>query len=338
MTPEIFAEWMRRQGRCVVRTESTYWHSQGPGAYQAFPYHWVIQPSGDELLQFMRENRVLALRYSAPADGELGYPSYHAVRDDPNYDFNSLSQWTRKNVRRGFRNCSVEPVSFERLVRDGWELQSDTLARQGRGGRVPSGDEWRSKCLAAAELPGFEAWAALAAGKLAASVISFRMEDCCYLLDQQCHRAYLTAHVNNALSFSVTSTLLKRPAVRTILYALHSLDAPASIDEFKFRMGYRAKPVRQRVMFHPWLSPLMNVASHSLLKFALALRPGNPRLSKAEGMLRFYLQRQPATGQKTIRPGLQDLEGTSGLLTPVGCNHSACLRGSADCRGKFLQL
>jgi hypothetical protein len=300
MTPEVFAEWMRRQGRRVLRTPSTYWHSQGPGAYQAFPYHWVIQPSDDELHQFIGQNRVLALRYSAPVDGEVGCLSYHAVIDDPSYGLNSLSRQTRNNVRLGLRNCSVEPITFERLAREGLALQRDTLARQGRNMAL-SPEAWQATCLAAAELPGFEAWAALVEARLAASMIIFRMQDWYYLLSQQCERAYLRARVNNALSFEVTRNLLSRSGVRSILYGLHSLDAPDSVDEFKFRMGYRAKPVRQRVVFHPWLAPMMNVASHTLLRLALALRPGQPTLSKAEGMLRFYLLGRLPAGEQRAR-------------------------------------
>ena len=117
----------------------------------------------------------------------------------------------------------------------------------------------------------------------------------------------MKAYVNNALNFVVTQTLLGRPGVRSVLYSLHSLDAPASMDQFKFRMGYRAKPVRQRVIFHPWLSPMMNAASHALLRLALALRPGHPLLSKAEGMLRFYLQARPAAAQPMAPGCLEDL-------------------------------
>jgi hypothetical protein len=57
-------------------------------------------------------------------------------------------------------------------------------------------------------------------------------------------------------------------------------------------MGYTARPVRQRVVFHPWLSPLFNRASHTAIRQALRLRPGSPSLAKAEGMLRFYLEGQ----------------------------------------------
>ena len=55
-------------------------------------------------------------------------------------------------------------------------------------------------------------------------------------------------------------------------------------------MGYSAKPVRQRVVFNPYLQPLVNPLLHACLRAGRKLLPGSPVLSKTEGMLRFYLQ------------------------------------------------
>jgi len=302
MNGEIFAEWLRLQRHHIVRTASSYWHDQGPRVYQAFPYHWVIQPPEEELDDFLLANPAVGLRYSTPPSAARGYLSYHAVYEKQSYGFEDLGQWARKNVRRGLKNCGVEPISFERLADEGWELQCDTLDRQGRDLRL-SRETWQRRCRAAADLPGFEAWGALVEGRLGASVITFTMEDCCYLLYQQCHRDYLPAHVNNALGFVVTRTMIARPHIRSILYGLHSLDAPASVDEFKFRMGYEAKPVRQRVVFHPWLAPWMNRVSHLAARLLLRLGPGNPTLAKTEGMIRFYLEGlRPAHEQTPPEP------------------------------------
>jgi hypothetical protein len=294
MTPDIYAEWLRRQGQSVVRTASSYWHSDGWRVYQAFPYHWLIQPSEAELREFMGQHRVLGLRYSMPGNnggGETG--RYHAVYTGETYDFDCLSAWARKNVRRGLRSCIVEPISFARYVEEGWELRVDTLKRQGRSVRE-SRDDWRRRYSSAADLAGFEVWAAQIEGRLGATVVTFQMDGWGYMLYQQCHRDYLQAHVNNALSFVVTQNFNRRPNIRGIFYGMRSLDAPASVDEFKFRMGYEARPVRQQVAFHPYLAPLMNRFTHHLAKAAVALRPASHWLAKAEGMLRLGLGEAPS--------------------------------------------
>jgi len=293
VNPEVFAEWFRLRGARVVRTESSYWLGQSMRAFQAFPYHLTINPPEAELLTLLRAHNAICLRYSTAFDAPVGYPSYHAILEKQGYQIESLGKWARKNVRRGLRNCTVEPISFQLLARDGWVLQQDTLHRQRRH-ELRDHKRWERLCLAAAHLPGFEAWGALVQGDLAASVITFRMGNCCYMLYQQCKREYLTAHVNNALSFTVTQNLLRRPEVSSIFYGLHSLDAPPSVDEFKFRMGYTCKPVRQRVYLHPFCLPLFNPITYAVARAAKAVRPRNRVFAKAEGMIRFYLGGRPA--------------------------------------------
>jgi len=289
MSPEIFSEWLRRQGHHVVRTASSYWYDAGPRVYQAFPYHWLIQPSPQELRSLMLGKGIVALRYSAPFDAATGCISYHAIYDKPIYTLDSLDRRSRQNVRTGLKNCRVEPISFERLAEDGWLLEADTLDRQGRGTKQ-SEEMWRLRSMAAADLPGFEAWGALVDGRLTASLLTFQMEDCCEMIFQQCHRDYLNARVNNALTFVVTQTMISRANIRSAFYALHSLDAPSSVDEFKFRMGYIAKPVRQRVVLSPLLQPFVNGFTHRVMIRLRGRYAGHHFLAKAEGMLRFYLQ------------------------------------------------
>jgi hypothetical protein len=297
MNAEVFAEWLRRQGHRVMRTPSSYWFDQGPRVYQAFPYHQTIEPAEEELREFLYEQNAIGLRYSTPWSAHLGNISYHAIFEGPSYSLENLDRRSRQNIRKGMGRCTVEPISLQRLADEGWALELDTLERQGRQPNT-SRKAWEKRCLSAAGLPGFEAWGAMVDGKLGASMLAFQMGDCCYLLYKQCFRHYLPLRVNNALSFVVTETLAGRPSIRSILYGLHSLDAPPGVDEFKFRMGYSAKPVRQRVVFHPLLAPFFNRTTHALVKRLLKRYPENARLSKTEGMMRFYLEgREPIERQ-----------------------------------------
>lgn len=289
MNPEIFAEWLRRQGHTVVRTTSSYWYDKSSRVYQAFPYHWTIEPTEEELIGLLQKKRAVALRYSTPVNYSPGCISYHAVYDKPTYTLEALDRRSRQNIRKGLKNCNVEPISIERYATDGWLLEKDTLARQGRWTRQ-SEKTWHRNCMAAADLAGFEIWGALVGDRIAATLLTFQMEDCCELIFQQCHRDYLNARVNNALTFVVTQTMINRSDVNSIFYALHSLDAPCSVDEFKFRMGYIAKPVRQRVVFHPMVEPLTGSFLHKVTARLLKYYPGSYTFAKAEGMLRFNMQ------------------------------------------------
>jgi len=290
MNAAIFAEWLRRQGRHVVRTPSSYWYDVSRRVYQAFPYFWQIAPSEAELSHLLFKEGAIALRYSTSAGAPQGKVSYHVVCERP-YDLGTLPRTTRQNVTRGLEYARVEPIAISRLATEGWAMRLDTLQRQGR---VDAENEkwWRHLCHSAADLPGFEAWGAIHDGELVASCLAFVCDDYYMIPYQQSASAHLPHRVNNAFFFKVAHQALQRPDKQTVFFCLQSLDAPASVDDFKFRMGFTALPVRQRVAFHPWLAPLLGPGSHAMLKHWVARYPQKTVLAKAEGMVRFYLEGQ----------------------------------------------
>lgn len=306
MTPEIFAEWLRRQGHKVIKTPSSYWVEVGLRVFQAFPYHWVINPSSEELGVLLMQNNAIGLRYSTSMDEPEGAYSYHVLYEGGKYSMDEFTSKMRTKVRKGLGCVTVERVSFDVLAEHGWRLRQETLLRQGRI-NAETKSWWQSLCLSAKGLSGFEAWGAFDQKELTAAVLIFICDDTGSILYHQSLSGYLKYKVNNALAYVVTENLLARPDISRVFYGLQSLDAPISVDEFKFEMRYTAKPVRQRVVFHPWIRPFMNSASHALLRAGLRLRPGHPALSKAEGMLRFYLQGQLPLGKQALPPPLQTI-------------------------------
>jgi len=308
---EIFAEWLRRQGHSVVKTPSSYWHTTGRGVYQAFPYHAIIAPPEDELRDLLHRRTGWALRYSTAFDsGVMGCASYHAVYEKSTYDLNDLARQSRQNVLRSQRVCHVEPLPLEHFISEGWTLHCDTLHRQGRELRI-SQKEWQNRWRATADLPGFERWGSFVQGSLVASLVSFRLDGWCYLIYQQCRGDHLSSRAIHGLTFSVTRNMVERPGVSGIFYGMHSLDAPASVDVYKFRMGYVPKPIRQRILFHPYLCPLINPATHGLLEWAKAVRPGNPIICKTEGMVRFYLEGKLPIREQTLPENLREFTALS---------------------------
>jgi hypothetical protein len=288
MNADTFAEWMRRQGHKVFRTSSSYWYDAGPRVLQAFPYHWLITPDEKEIRGLMWRHGIVALRYSTPLDSPSGMVSYHVVLHQP-YELEMLRSQARNGVKRGMDHFRVEQISFERLATEGWFLQQDTLARQDRL-RSMTQKEWECICRSAEGLPGFETWAAISNGELAGAVIICRIDDVFNVPYAMSHSRFLANHVNNVIFFSISREMLGREDVGGIFFTVQSLDAPANVDEFKFRMGFEPKAVRQRVDFHPFLNPFATPAVHAWSQKLLRRDPSNPQLAKAEGMLRFHVE------------------------------------------------
>jgi hypothetical protein len=287
MNTETFKEWLRAQGHQVVSTPSSCWYDAGPRVFQAFPFHWIIEPSRQELRSLMVRHAIAALRYSTPLESPEGMVSYHVILKPP-YSLEMLPHQARNGVKRGAKCFQVEQISFERLADEGWKLQCDTLDRQCRSDSMCQAD-WKRICMAAKDLPGFEAWAAISDGELAAALYTNRVGDTWCIPYALCHRKFLHDHVNNILFYTVCRELLSRQGIKGMFLSLHSLDAPESVNEFKFRMGFTAIPVRQRVVFHPALAPFTNKFTHSVLTRLMQRYPKNNFLSKTEGMLRFHV-------------------------------------------------
>ncbi len=338
---EVFAEWLQRQGMKVLRTPSSYWYETVPHVYQAFPYHWQISPDKAEL-DNMFSTGTLALRYSTPLESPLGAVSYHVVYEQSTYDIRALRSNARGHVRKGLSIATVEPISFEKLGNEGWELRRDTLIRQGRE-QAESESWWKNLCLTAKGLPGFEAWGALVQGKLVAALLAFDYEDYFSILYQQSRSDYLRCGVNNALTHVVTGEVVGRNGPRVLFYGLHSLDAPASVDEFKFQMRYIPRPVRQRVEFHAFFRPFVSRAMHTALQLGSRLLHGSSLITKAEGMVRFYLQGKLPPSRQAIPDVLRDhLSAKRRTLFSVGAaitsffdNLLADLGPESQC-GEFL--
>ena len=314
MNAGVMAEWFRRQGYRVIRTPSSYWVEASARVYQAFPYHWLIEPSERELNDLLLKHNAIALRYSAPLTAPQGKVSYHVVCEDPAYDLATLPRQTRQNVRKGLEYATVEPIPLARLAEEGWRLRLDTLSRQGRAA-AESEAWWRRLCMSAVDLPGFEAWGALHDGQLTASFLSFTCDDCFTLPHEQSASAHLEYRVNNAIFYSVIREALGRPGISGLFFCLQSLDAPASVDEFKFRMGCTAKPVRQRVAFHPLLAPLIGKLGHAAARRLMERYPSQATPAKLEGMLRFHLEGKCAPSAQQWPECLASREGElQGLL------------------------
>lgn len=280
--------WLRLQGHEVIKTNSSYWYDAGPKVYQAFPYHKVIIPTPVELQQLFQHSRAIAIRYSTPLCQPEGLISYHVVNKEI-FNLTDIPKKVRHNVSMGLEYATYQPISMKRLAAEGWKLRADTLNRQGRKS-AESKRFWERMCLSAENLNSFEAWGAFHGGELVASLFACTIDTTVCVLFQQSLTPHMKFGINNALFHEFTNTVLNRRGVTQVFYGLHSLDAPASVDQFKFRMGYVPLPVRQHVIFNPSLAAFIQPVSYYFVKMVRKIIPSSNGIAKAEGIMRFYLQ------------------------------------------------
>jgi hypothetical protein len=86
----------------------------------------------------------------------------------------------------------------------------------------------------------------------------------------------------------MTRQKLATPGINAVSYGPESLDAPESLDTFKFRMGYQKRPIKQKIVFHPWARPFVGAAMHKFLQFLSNIKSQSDTFRKMEGVIRFY--------------------------------------------------
>jgi hypothetical protein len=282
-----YVDFLRRLGHRVVRTRSSYWYDASRLFFMSAPPHRLYEPSGDELRLVLRKLPCLGLRFATPFAG-VGKPSYQLVCDNSTYGSAALSGNVRRKVRQGLKRCVVRPVSFAELATAGRRAHQDTLARQGRGG-VLEGKRWDRFWTAAAATPVLEGWGAWAGDILAAFLVTITFQDGVeFTLERSCSDE-LGAYPNNALIFSVAEELLVRRGAPEITFGLESLEPVGPLDQFKLSMGFRQRPLRQRVVFHPVLRALLRQAPVRAAFRRWTDRRANDAVfwRKAAGLLRF---------------------------------------------------
>lgn len=255
MDSDAYAEFLRAIGHRVVPLGSFVWYDASRFFFLSAPPHRTYRPGRDEIDAAFSALPCLGVRFAAPLECE-GKLSYQLVCDDRDYSLERLSANTRSKVRRGLKRCRVEPVPFATIARAGRQAHADTVARQGREG-VLSGERWERFFAAAAAAPGMEGWGAWHGDTLAAFLITVAFDDGVeFLLARSCNDT-LGAYPNNALIFTVTEEMLVRRRVGQITFGLESLEPVEPLDQFKLSMGFRKRPLRQRVIFRPALARLL---------------------------------------------------------------------------------
>ncbi len=274
-----FAAFWRMQGHRVLETKQCQWYSPQPFCFMSIPFHRVVAPSRREIAQVLLRGPSLAIRYPTPPDADSTGGLF--IVADRDYDFPSLHQKARNQTRRGLESCKVEQVGWPYLAEQGYAVNAQTLERQGRNAHSTTQERWNQYCQAAAQIPGFEAWAALVEGSLAAFMVTALVEDCFSILLQASAADYLSHNPNNALVFTVLRTKLASPEVGYVSYGLKSIEDTAGVDHFKERMGFQLRPFKEGIVIHPALKPFLLLGGRSGVAMMARRRPDSDFWRKA---------------------------------------------------------
>ena len=294
MSAGAYASLLENAGHRVARTESAWWYEVHPHWFLSIPFHAEITPSPGEINEVFGHG-AWVLRYPCPV--ALGTPSYRIVCDDPGYDLATLSSTARRATRRGLENCRVRRLPFADLeAAGGLVVSQSTQERQHRTVPQDHDEYWRRHFTAAAAVEAAECWGAFVGDRLAGFLITVTVDDCVYLPVLKSLTEHLGRYPNNALVYTVTQDALGRPDVTEVSWGLESLlsDLPG-LDRFKLGMGFRQRPIGQRIEMTRWLATAARGPATWAVRQYAARRPGDQTIDRIATTLRWHAG-QPRPG------------------------------------------
>jgi hypothetical protein len=209
------------------------------------------------------------------------------VCSDKNYDITSVdAKYARRQTRRGLENFEIRQLDFMELACQN-NINIDTLIRQGRKPGIWTDKRWKRYCMSANGLSGLEAWGAFYGSNLAAFMVAYQMDDYFEILHHSSATEYLHLYPNNALVFFVTKLKLSSMEINHVSYGPQSLDAPDSLETFKYRMGFQQLPMKQGIVFHPLVKPFINNITYKFIQ-RISVTSTSDFWRKLEGIFRFY--------------------------------------------------
>ncbi|HSW49831.1 MAG TPA: hypothetical protein VLH09_06625 [Bryobacteraceae bacterium] len=282
---ENTAEFMERRGWRVVDAGGCLWHSVERGFFMSLPYHHAVTPDPAAVGRMLVSQRALGVRFFTLSQSGLASGLY--VCRLKQYDLSSIHQKQRSLVRRGMEKFAVRQVEESELLRQGLDLNRQTMKRQGRyDPEFGDARRWKRLAQAVYRSPGVAAYGAFSEGRLAAYLIACRDDNWLHLLHQMSRLEDLPNNPNHALTYAVTKMSAEDPTLEAVSYGVLSLIRQDGLHLYKLRFGYEVVERTSAFLIHPALSlVLASGVAQRAVRFLRRIRPHDQRIEKAQAVI-----------------------------------------------------
>jgi hypothetical protein len=282
-----YAAELTEHGTPTLRTSGgTFWVRYEAGTMMRLPTFSTEPVSKDEVREILWRGRTALATYLLPPDERHPANAWLYICSDPAYSPDKLAKYARRDIRRGFRDLRIAPLSADELLSHGLQAFCDTRRRAGLSDGSPQ--EFRRRFIFRASCGGHAFLGAWRDGELAAFLSITEVDDWAEIEGSFSMDGFLKLMPNDALASAALSYYLTEQTCRLVSYGLSSIQAKsngAGLHVFKTKVGFEAKPVHRVFEVHPLLQPFVNAATLWTVKKALCLVPRDRRLKKAEGIL-----------------------------------------------------
>jgi hypothetical protein len=264
----------------------TFWTRYLYGSVMRKPAFHVGPPAPGELREVLWRWRAAVASYLLEPDERHPANAWLYLCTDHDYALEKLAYTMRKNVRRGFKELMVAPLTSEQLLAHGTQAFCDTRSRLGLNDGTP--EVFRRLFTAQVNWPEIIFLGAWKDNQLAAFLSIIEVEDWTELHQIFSMDAMLQYRPNDALMYRALSHYLVERKCRLVSSGVSSIQVEsntAGLHRFKTKVGFKARPVHRAFVAHPLLRPFVNRVTLWGVNTALRFRPGDRRLQEAGGVL-----------------------------------------------------
>ncbi|MGZ8268680.1 MAG: hypothetical protein ACXW20_13610 [Burkholderiales bacterium] len=284
MNADRMYEFFERAGYRVARTPSADWYVPGDRVYKNFPYGTAVVPSRGEVARLCRQGGVIGVEFHN--DSGVGVASGIWVMRDPSYGLHSLQRQFRQRLLRTLEIEEVRPVGFDELFERGAAANRESLVRLRYTDRHLSHPAmWRRLCAAGEKTPGAGAFASFGPRGLTSYLVYFIVGDTCYGLISKSLDAARASGSNNALYFTYTQTMIRRPGISAVAIGAQVVPPLAGLDRIKRHAGYRLQACHVAVFLRPAARALVASAAGGLaMRIGARLLGPSSALERAQAL------------------------------------------------------
>lgn len=282
---EYLAALSQSGARVYLGTSGTFWQAFEMNSLTRRPYFVMHLPSPQEVRRLLRRARSPVATYIRPPDDAHPQNAWLYVCQNRDYRLADLGSHARRDARRALRELRIEFADPRLLAEHGLRCFCDTRARVGLSDGTP--EAFSRTYGDFASNPAHQLLAAWKGDALVAYIALTVVDDWVDIWPYAANEALRSCPVDGLIHVALDHFLVQQP-FRLVNYGLSSIQEVSKakgLHHFKRKVGFECQPVHRAFVFHPLLTPFVNRAALWLLRAAGRLRPGNPVIQKAAGVL-----------------------------------------------------
>ena len=286
ITAQQYVDALRRQGkRAFLAGDRVLWQYSEWAALERQPLFCFDIPSTREIRALLWHTRSVVASYVLPADDAHPGNSWLYLCENRDYRLEDLASAARRDARRALRAFRYEFIDAATLLAHGARAFCDTRTRVGLSdGTLQVFQDYIGMLSLNPACKFVGAWC----GERLAAYLWMSLVDDWAAIAAYAANEDLRSCPNNGLIHFALDYCLTQGRCSLVTYGLTSIqevNRTVTLDYFKKKVGFEARPVYRAFVYHPLLRPLVNPLTYWILRRCSRLFPHSPTLRKAAGLL-----------------------------------------------------